>query len=146
MITPGPEHRLLDAFVGKWKTGGTIKATESNPEIKIRGFDTYEWLPGGFFLLHKVDVYAGDDRNETTEIIGFDKTTKSYSMQHYDNKGDSGFMKANYNNGIWTFLGESLRFTGRFSQDGKILSGVWEQSGDGKNWLPYIDIRLVKES
>jgi hypothetical protein len=30
--------------------------------IPIIGTDIYEWLPGGFFLVHHVDVMIGDQR------------------------------------------------------------------------------------
>lgn len=145
MNSPGPEHRKLEAFIGKWKTTGVIRATAENPEIEIGGTDTYEWLPGGFFLLHQVDVYVGDDRNQTHEIIGFDPQLGSYTMQHFDNQGNTGTMQASVNNGVWTFLGDSLRFTGSFSQEGNVLSGIWERLEDGKNWSHFMDIKLVRD-
>lgn len=85
----GHEHTLLNPFVGEWNTIGTIRATANSPEIKVSGTDTYEWLPGGFFLLHKVEVFVGIEKNETIEIIGFDLSSNCYTMQHYDNKGNS---------------------------------------------------------
>src|SRR6188768_3912855 len=101
-------HQQLSKFVGFWNTEGKIPATDTEPEKKILGTDTYEWLPGKFFLLHKVDVFVGDDKNETLEIIGFDKRIEKYTMQHYDNKGHSGFMTATCDDGVWTFIGETL--------------------------------------
>jgi hypothetical protein len=94
--------------------------------------------------LHKVDVFVGDDKNNTFEIIGFDKKLNAYTMQHYDNKGNSGFMTAIYQNGLWTFLGETLRFSGGFKNDEKEFSGVWEQTSDGKNWKHFMDIKLTR--
>lgn len=96
--------------------------------------------------MHKVDVSIGDDKNETFEIIRFDKQKNQYSMQHYDNKGNSGVMTAYCNNGVWTFLGVNLRFTGGFKEQEKEFSGVLEQSSDGKNWTHFIDIKLTKSN
>ena len=138
------EYEQLNKFVGIWNTAGKIPASDTTPEIKIYGTDTYEWLPGEFFLLHKVDVFVGEDKNETIEIIGFDKQNNLYTMQHYDNKGNSGFMTAHCSDGVWTFLGENLRFTGGFKKHDKEFSGAWEQSSDGKNWTHFMDIKLTK--
>lgn len=138
------EYEQLNKFVGKWNTAGKIRKSDTTPEIKISGKDTYEWLPGEFFLLHKVDVFIGDDRNQTHEIIGYDEEKGKYTMQHYNNKGNSGFMTAACDNGIWVFLGETLRFTGEFKKGGKEFSGIWEQSTDGKNWIHFMDIKLAK--
>src|SRR5688500_6632088 len=133
------EHEQLSKFVGRWNTEGKFSATDATPAIKISGTDTYEWLQAEYFLLHKVNVYMGDDKNETFEVIGFDKKVKKFTLQHYDNKGNSGFMTATYETGVWTFLGETLRFTGGFKKEGKEFSGIWEQLKDGKNWTHFID-------
>ncbi len=69
--------KQLDKFVGQWITEGKIPATGTTPEIRISGTDTYGWLPGEFFLLHRVNVVVGTDINETFEIIGFDKLKMS---------------------------------------------------------------------
>jgi hypothetical protein len=140
------EYDQLDKFLGKWTTVGKIPASDTTPEIKISGTDTYEWLPGEFFLLHKVDVIVGDNKNETFEIIGYDRQKNLYTMQHYDNKGNSGIMTANCNDGVWTILGENLRFTGGFKNHDKEFSGIWQQSSDGENWTHLMDIKLTKSN
>ena len=40
--------------------------------VRIDAADTYEWLPGGFGLLHVVDANVGDEKIEGAEIIGYD--------------------------------------------------------------------------
>jgi len=60
-------------------------------------------LPGGFFLLHKVDFLIGNDRIETIEIIGVDKQAGKYTMQYYDNQSNSGSMTATYSNRVLIF-------------------------------------------
>lgn len=144
MTQKGPEYEQLNKFVGKWTTTGRIPASQTAAEIKISGTDTYEWLPGEFFLLHKANVLIGDDRSETFEIIGFDREKNLYTMQHYNNKGDSGFMTADCKGGVWTFHGEYLRFSGGFRNNDGEFSGIWEQSTDGKNWQHFMDIRLTR--
>ncbi len=136
-------HHLWAQFVGHWKTEGKIPATDNEPEITITGTDRYEWLPGHHFLLHTVDAWVGDEKNETTEIIGFDKLLGKYTMHYFDNKGESGVMTVNYTQNVWTFLGETLKFTGGFKNDGKEFSGHWEQAA-AKKWVPFMEIKLTR--
>jgi hypothetical protein len=50
--TPSPQVRRLGALVGRWRSEGHIVG---DPPAPITGTDTYEWLAGGFFLVHHVD-------------------------------------------------------------------------------------------
>jgi hypothetical protein len=77
---PNPDLKGLDRLVGTWNTKGEIKASPYGPAGKIIGTDTYEWLPGGFFLVHRVDVRMGDQKNESIEIIGYDALSKTYPI------------------------------------------------------------------
>lgn len=80
----------LEAFIGKWRTSGEVVATATTSPIEIKGHDTYQWLAGGFFVIHKVDVLMGNDHEESLEIIGYDKVTDTYPMHFFDNRGNSG--------------------------------------------------------
>src|ERR671918_1085387 len=111
---PDPALKRLDAFVGKWNTEGQMKESPFGPAGKIIGTDTYEWLAGGFFLLHRVDVRMGDQKNESIEIIGYDASTKTYPMHSFDSQGNSLVMEAELVDDTWSFTGESMRFTGVF--------------------------------
>ena len=51
---PNSYEFTLGVFVGKWITQGTIRATEDAAASEMRAIDQYEWLPGSFFMLHKV--------------------------------------------------------------------------------------------
>jgi hypothetical protein len=144
MEKKGPEYDQLNKFVGHWSTEGKIRASGSTPEANVSGTDSYEWLPGGFFLLHKADASIGDVRTQTTEIIGFDQTYHGFIMRHFDSKGSSGLMIASCIDDAWTFLGETLRFTGGFKKGHKEFSGIWEKSSDKKNWVPFMDIKLTR--
>ena len=49
---PGPEHKLLEIFIGKWMNEGATVAAPGEPPVRITTSDVYEWMPGGFFVLH----------------------------------------------------------------------------------------------
>lgn len=138
------QYQELAKFVGTWNTTGRVLATKTSAEIIISGTDTYEWLPGKFFLLHKAAVWMGNDKSETFEIIGADRNKQLFTMQYYDNKGNSGSMTATYVDGVWTYLGDTLQFNGCFKNNDKEFSGIWKQSTDGESWTHIMDIKLVK--
>ena len=144
MITKGIAYEQLNRFVGLWTTTGKIVSTSLTPSVDINGIDRYEWLPGGFFLLHQADVYIGKEKSQTHEIIGYDSTREIYTMQHYNSRGDSGFMTATLTNNVWMFTGETLRFTGGFSTNDTTFSGIWEQKNEDGNWVHLMDIKLTR--
>jgi hypothetical protein len=141
---PGPEHEALAPFVGRWRTAGEVLASGSTPALEIAGVDEYEWLPGGFFLLHRVDVRIGGEPVQALEIIGWDSERESYFMRSFDSQGNTGEMRARVDDaGTWRFEGDAERFTGTFGEDGGTLSGRWERR-EGDGWLPWMDVRLSK--
>ena len=58
--TPGPKHKLLNAFIGKWMTEGHTIASKGAPAVKILASNVYEWAPGGFFARHRAYGRIGD--------------------------------------------------------------------------------------
>jgi hypothetical protein len=141
-----PALDRLDAFVGNWRTEGEIKPGSSGPSGKLVGTDTYEWLPGRFFLVHRVDVHMGDEKVDSIEIIGgYDPPSQTYPMQSFDHQGNSTVMQARVTeDGVWTFASESMRFTGGFGDGGNIFTGEWQQR-DGSKWLPWMTLKLTKK-
>lgn len=86
---PDPGHRRLDAFVGTWHTEGELKARSSGPAVKFHATDTCEWLPGGFFLVHRWDAHMPDGEFKGVEIIGYDASSQTYPMHAFDSWGNT---------------------------------------------------------
>ena len=53
----GRHHERLWSIAGRWATDGHVIV---DPPVPVTGFDTYEVLAGGYFLVHHVDVQVGD--------------------------------------------------------------------------------------
>ena len=71
---PDPALRRLDRFVGTWEVRGrTLDVEDDN----VSGRLAFEWLPGGFFLIHRVDGRMGDDAVQAIEIIGYDASRQA---------------------------------------------------------------------
>ena len=75
---PGPEHELLGVVIGKWINEGYTVATADAPSVKILTSDVYEWMPGGFFVLHTAYGRVGSTDVGGTEIIGYDEENKKH--------------------------------------------------------------------
>jgi Protein of unknown function (DUF1579) len=142
---PGPEHRRLEAFVGSWDTEGTIWANPSGPGLGFRAIDRYEWVPGGFFVLHRWDAHMPDGRTQGVEILGYDAARATYTVHSFDSAGNADVMTATVADDTWTFEGKSLRFRGSFRDGGKSLVGVWDRrTDDGAGWKQLMDVKLSK--
>ncbi|KAA0993024.1 DUF1579 family protein [Dyadobacter aurulentus] len=139
--TRKPELVLLDRIVGDWHTSGTLNT--GNGSLNIKGTDSYQWLPGGHFLMHTVDVMMGGDRKQSIEIIGFDILSGTYPMHFYDDQGESGVMHGSFIGDEWNIISPELRFKGHFSNNYNKLSGVWEHCTDN-NWQHLMDIQLLR--
>jgi hypothetical protein len=157
--TPSPETQRLGALVGRWRSEGRVVA---DAPVPITGTDVYEWLPGGFFLVHHVDVDVGDQKVQAIEIIGeHDPGTDSYTCRAYDNEGNITIMRARADDrGVWTFTGggdiaqaaqsgsaeepAAVRSTLTVSADGRTMSAKWERSDDGSAWQPWMDMAFTR--
>ncbi|MBC7827663.1 MAG: DUF1579 family protein [Chitinophagaceae bacterium] len=136
---------LLNVFAGRWNTEGKTRARDSSTAMKIKGTDTYEWLEGGYFLVHYVDVKVGAEILKAIEIIGYDAEGNNYPTHSFDSQGNSGTYQASVHDGIWTFRGKSERATIVIGQDGDKMTAHWEQLTNSQDWVPWMDIELTKE-
>ena len=146
---PSPEAPLpdgdlvrLDVLVGRWRTPGRTHEDEA-----IDAVDTYEWLPGRFALLHRVDARVGDRTVEGAEIIGYDPAGGVYMTQYFGSDGPARY-EATLDDErgllIWRMRSDGDQFTGAFSPDGARIEGHWERLDD-TGWQPWMDVTLTKE-
>jgi hypothetical protein len=141
---PGPEHERLGVFIGTWRTSGRTVPGPSGPALDIVGTDTYEWLPGRFFVVHRVDVRLGGERMQAIEIIGYDASSGAYTTRSFDSTGNRGAYRVTVRERVWTFAGETERATATVDADGDAISVRWERARNGSAWCPWMDLELVK--
>jgi hypothetical protein len=134
--------KQLESFIGNWKTTGTVY-NEDGTITLFEGSDIYEWLPNSQFVLHKVDVMMGGEQNLTTEILGVDRDG-TFFIHAYEMNGGFSKMTATAKDGEWLFTNEEMRFTGRFSNEGNILTGTWEKKAIDDTWQKWMDVTLKK--
>ncbi len=142
MTTPGPDHRKLDALVGAWQTTGQVWATTDSEPTDFAATDRYEWLAGGFFLIHHVDARMGADHVRALEV--FRVRGAGYVLESYDSAGGHVVSTATLDGTDFRIVADAERFTGVFSPDGTHLDGVWERR-EGDEWLRWMTVSLVKQ-
>ena len=141
---PPAENVRLDVLVGRWRSEG--RTVDAEPAIEIGGFDTYEWLAGGFFLVHRVDVRMNDDKVEVIELIGpYDPVGRNYPARSFDNHGNFVTMHASVDDdGVWTFAGPTERAT--LVVTGDTMTARWERVADNdpSSWQHWMDMTFTK--
>jgi hypothetical protein len=143
--TPGASHRRLDVFVGHWHAEGTSYADGQRADdprasgVPWISDESYEWLPGGFFVLHRWNARAGEHIFQGTEIIGYDPDAGGYFTRFFDNAGNHPEYQVSVNGDVWTFNEPQTRATVTVGGDGNSMTFKWEsRQGDG-GWLPLCD-------
>ncbi|WP_293789268.1 hypothetical protein [uncultured Pedobacter sp.] len=129
---------LLNPYIGKWKTEGLTKSG-----VVIAGTDTYEWVDGGFFLKHEVDVKFGNKTIRSLEIMHYDDMEDVFRSQSFDNVGRTSIATLKIYADIILIFGDAERFKGNFKTH--TIEGTWEQF-DGQDWGCWMDVKLTKIS
>lgn len=143
---PGPEQTRLAPIVGRWRTEGQTVAGPDEPSAQIRGADTYEWFPGGFFLLHHVDVRMGEEQVRALEVIGYDAEREAYFARSFDNSGAVGEMQLEVGGSAWTLSEATTRARIVFGEDGSTADVRWERRDEGSDWRPWMSLTLTRQA
>src|ERR1700685_2513708 len=65
-------HQALAVLIGNWINEGATVATADIPSVPIRTSDVYEWVPGGFFVVHTAFGKIGDTSVGGASTLGVD--------------------------------------------------------------------------
>ena len=145
----GPEQEGLGVLIGVWKTEGFTRESAGRQAMRIDAVDTYEWLPGGFAVLHRVDALVGDEPVEGAEIIGYDPERSAYVTQYFGSDGPNSYeatLQDLDGTLVWTMSSGTDRFTGTFDDSRERITGRWEQLEGGAGWRPWMEITLTKQA
>ena len=105
---PGPEHKKLEYFVGKWTVENEIKANEFVPAGKTVGTATATLGPGGFYVESRAE---GGQLPTRLAIMAYDSHAKVYTSYYANNVGLVGTASGSVNGNTWTWMEED-KFAG----------------------------------
>ena len=144
MNQPTAERALheLDVLVGEW----TTQATWPNGET-YTGKSTVEWLDSKAHLVQRT-VLGHPKAPYGISVIGCDGANGTYYMLYSDDRGVCRVMQMSIGNGEMRLRREGApfaqRFIGKFSADGRTITGYWEMAEDGTNYTKDFDLTYSK--
>jgi len=149
---PHAERRFPHAFVGKWKTEGRQHETVLGSAANISATETYEWLTGGRFLVHRFEGHVGDGPAACIEIIGHEDSSDRYSVHTFYNNGVTRRWRGEERGGLWLLTGDwpvagrtqKVRCTIALLDEERAMKGKWEYSKDGSKWHTFWDVSATK--
>jgi len=103
---PGPEHKKLDYFVGKWTMEGDAKTSPFGPAGKITGTDNCEWFAGGFHVVCRTDGKGPAGDMKAIGLLGYNGEDKAYTYYGIDNMGMGSGSKGTLAGDTWNWSGE----------------------------------------
>ena len=142
------ELNKLNVFIGKWHHEGTSYGEGqdiNNPSASAVPWvsdESYEWLPGNFFVLHKWSAKTGNSSFIGTEVIGYDETKKEFFAYFFDNSGFHPIYKVTVENDTWNFSEPNTKAKVIINNNDTITFN-WLWKHDGSAWLPLCD-RIAK--
>ena len=112
---PGPEHKWMDYFVGRWTGEADVKASPFGPAGKFTYTEDVEWFPGGFFQVMHWEEKGPNGEAKGLTVMGYNAEEKVYFSRTFD--GSRGTVSS----GKGMVEGDTLTLTNpEFKKDGKL--------------------------
>jgi hypothetical protein len=116
-----------------------VGSSDRRPQDPVTGTDTYNVLPGGYFLLHRLDVTVGEHPVRAVAIIGEpDVASGGFLARSFDTDGNGELMRVTIDDdGVFHFTGGAeaataaqptdtataqVRFTLTIAEDGRAMT------------------------
>jgi len=151
MPKPGPEHKRLAYFVGKWRGEGEMKPSPFGPGGKFTESQDVELMPGGFFLLIHSDENTPMGNGKTLMILGYDSEKKAYTFNAFDSMGQNETATGTVEGDTWTWRSDSMmggkpvksRFTVK-ELSPTAYTTKFEMAGAGGAWNTIMEGKTTK--
>lgn len=131
---PRAKLEPFQALIGDWTMEMTHPMVE---DTVVRGRVTYEWLGGGRFLIQGA-VNEHHDFPDSLCVIGVMESEDDLSMQYFDSRGVHRVYAIGFDGRELTLErdapGFAQRGSGKLSDDGSTLSGVWQLNQDDQGY------------
>jgi len=143
---PGPEHKKLSYFIGKWSSAGEAKPSPFGPAGKFTFTDDSTWFPGGFFVVSRSDGKGPAGEIKTIAVMGYDPNENVYTYNAFNSMGMAESAKGTVNGDTWTWtsggqVGDKT-VKSRFImtvQSPTTYTYKWESSADGGDWITIME-------
>src|SRR5689334_14458983 len=134
----------LESLVGKWKI--ELDFSHLDPPVKAETEGSFEWLDEDrFFLVYRAGTEEGKKAGFPVGycIIGTDGTMDAYTLLYSDSRGIARIYQMSLTDTEWKQWRDDpdfpQRFRGTFSEDGRVITCVWENREGGGDWKKDFD-------
>lgn len=149
---PTAAHERLHALIGAWHTEGRQIDGPIGREAKITAVDTYEWLTGHMFVVHRFEGMVGDLPAACIEIIGYDEANDRYPVNTFYNNGITRSWQLRDDDGNWKLEGNweiegrvaPVRCTVNLADNDGTMRSRWECCQDDTNWIAFWELEATK--
>jgi hypothetical protein len=131
-MTTNPALADLRFLAGAWDMELSEASFLPDPDAKVHGSVTFEWIEQGAALVMRMGDAATP---AATWIIGRDDTEPGYHVLYADDRGVSRVYQMSFSGGAWRMWRDTPEFSQRFdaevSPGRRELNGSWQKSADG---------------
>lgn len=148
---PGPEHKRLAYFVGKWTGEGELKPSPFGPGGMMTSKDDCEWFAGGYHVVCRSEGKGPMGDLKALALIGYNAEDKIYTYYGVDNMGMGELSRGTVAGKAWTWNGES-KMGGKVLKSRYTVTEVsptsytfkWETSADGGPYALVMEGKATK--
>jgi hypothetical protein len=150
---PGPEHKRLGYFVGKWNADGEVKPGPMGAGGKMKSSDTCEWFEGQFSVICRYEGSGPMGPSKGIGILGYNTEEKVYTYYGIDNSNMTmaSVPKGTLRGDTWTYLDEGTMGGQKYKSRVVIkeLSPTsytfrMEMQGPDGKWAPMMESKNTK--
>ena len=153
--TPGPEHKKLGYFVGKWTMDADTKPNPFMPGGKMTNQDTCEWFEGGFAVLCRSEGKGPMGPTKSLGIMGYSTEEKVYLYYGLDNSpmAMASVPRGTVQGGTWVY-NDDAKMGGKTVKSRYTIKEVspasytfkWETVGEDGAWQTVMEGKATKAS
>jgi hypothetical protein len=148
---PGPEHKAMAFFAGRWTSEGEMKPGPLGPGGKATGADTCELFDGGFHVVCRGEGKGPMGTMTSLAVMAYSPTEKAYTFYGIDNFGSSELSRGTKKGNTWTYTATS-HFGGQTFQSRYTIVETgpnsytfkWESSPDGSKWSTLFEGKATR--
>ena len=141
-MTTNPALADVQFLAGTWEMELSDASFLPDPDAKVNGSVTFEWIEHGAALVMRMGDAA-------SWIIGRDDSEPDYQVLYADDRGVSRIYGMSFRDGSWRLWRDTPEFSQRFeavvAADQAEINGAWKKSVDGgTTWEHDFKVRYCR--
>lgn len=135
----------LEVFVGIWRKQGRAHYSPFGPAADVDAVETFQWLTGHAFLVHRIEGRLGTDDMACVEVIG-DGIDGAFFAETFYNDGSRTTWRLRQDDHIWLLEGRhgTYDIRCRMIVEDMVIVQRWEYQEGGGRWQVFWDTTLTR--